>query len=59
MLLAALPSDRRTFFHAAVLLSSPSLCRTPAHPDFPAVYRILALLCFLPMIVCANWGEAS
>jgi len=49
------------FFPAAVLLFAfPSLVRHARYPDFPAVYRILALLAlFLPMIVLANWGEAS
>jgi uncharacterized membrane protein len=49
------------FFPAAVLLFIfPSLLQHRRHPDFPAVYRILALLVlFLPMIVLANWGEAS
>src|SRR6185503_19880577 len=49
------------FFPAAVLLFAfPSLLRHARYPDFPAVYRILALLAlFLPMIVLANWGEAS
>ena len=49
------------FFPAAVLLFIfPSLVRHPRYPDFPAVYRIFALLAlFLPMIVLANWGQAS
>jgi uncharacterized membrane protein len=49
------------FFPAALLLFVlPSLARHTRYPDFPAVYRILALLAlFLPMIVLANWGEAS
>jgi uncharacterized membrane protein len=49
------------FFPAAVLLFAlPSLVRHPRYPDFPAVYRILALLAlFLPVIVLANWGEVS
>jgi uncharacterized membrane protein len=49
------------FFPVAVLLFVfPSFARHTRYPDFPAVYRILALLAlFVPMIVLANWGEAS
>src|SRR4029079_11328906 len=45
---------------SVLLFAFPSLVRHARYPDFPAVYRILALLAlFLPMIVLANWGEAS
>jgi uncharacterized membrane protein len=49
------------FFPAAVLLFLfPSVVRHARYPDFPAIYRILALLTlFLPIIVLANWGQAS
>jgi uncharacterized membrane protein len=49
------------FFPAALLLFVfPSLVRHFRYPDFPAVYRILALLAlFLPVIVLANWGHVS
>jgi uncharacterized membrane protein len=49
------------FFPAALLLFAfPSVVRHARRPDFPAVYRVLALLAlFLPMIVLANWGEVS
>jgi uncharacterized membrane protein len=49
------------FFPAALLLFAvPSLVTHPRRPDFPAVYRVTALLTlFLPMIVLANWGRIS
>jgi uncharacterized membrane protein len=49
------------FFPAALLLFAvPALTTHARRPDFPAVYRICALLTlFLPMIVLANWGRWS
>ena len=49
------------FFPAALLLFAvPSLVAHPRRPDFPAVYRVTALLTlFIPMIVLANWGRIS
>lgn len=49
------------FFPAAALLFAfPWLVRHPRYPDFPAVYRVFALLTlFLPMLVLANWGQFS
>lgn len=49
------------FFPAAVILFAvPQLVRHARLPEFPAVYRVLALLAlFVPMLVLANWGEVS
>jgi uncharacterized membrane protein len=49
------------FFPAALLIFAiPSYVRHERYPDFPAVYRVFALLAlFLPMIVLANWGRVS
>jgi uncharacterized membrane protein len=49
------------FFPAAVILFAvPHFIRHARFPEFPAVYRILALLTlFVPMLVLANWGEVS
>jgi uncharacterized membrane protein len=49
------------FFPAAVLIFAvPSCIRHERYPDFPPVYRVMALLAlFLPMIVLANWGSFS
>lgn len=49
------------FFPAAALLFAvPALVPHGRYPDFPAVYRVFALLTlFLPMLVLANWGEVS
>lgn len=49
------------FFPAAVLLFAvPAVISHRRYPDFPAVYRVMALLLlFVPMIVLANWGRVS
>jgi uncharacterized membrane protein len=49
------------FFPAALLLFAvPSVTAHPRYPDFPAVYRVTALLTlFLPVIVLASWGRFS
>jgi len=49
------------FFPAALLLfAAPSVFAHPRYPDFPAVYRVTALLTlFIPVIVLANWGRFS
>jgi uncharacterized membrane protein len=49
------------FFPAAVLLFAvPHFFRHARFPEFPAVYRVFALLAlFVPMLVLANWGEVS
>lgn len=45
---------------AALLVLAPAFVRHARHPDFPPFYRIFGLLClFLPMLVLANWGQAS
>ena len=45
---------------AAILFAVPQLVRHDRFPEFPAVYRICALLTlFLPIIVLGNWGEIS
>jgi uncharacterized membrane protein len=49
------------FFPAAALLFLvPAFVPHPRFPDFPAVYRVFAMLTlFLPALVLANWGELS
>src|SRR6267143_757895 len=49
------------FFPAATLLFAvPHFVRHARFPEFPAVYRVFALLAlFVPMLVLANWGEVS
>jgi uncharacterized membrane protein len=49
------------FFPAALLLFAvPAVAKHTRRPDFPAVYRVCALLTlFVPMIVLANWGRWS
>jgi uncharacterized membrane protein len=45
---------------AAILFAVPQLVRHDRFPEFPAVYRIVALLTlFLPVIVLGNWGAGS
>ncbi len=45
---------------AAALFLVPQLIPHRRFPDFPAVYRIFALLAFfLPVLALANWGQAS
>jgi uncharacterized membrane protein len=44
----------------AVLFLIPQFTRHARFPDFPAVYRVLALLTlFGPVLVLANWGDIS
>lgn len=49
------------FFPAALLLFAvPALVPHRRLPDFPAVYRVFALLTFfLPVLVLSNWGYGS
>jgi uncharacterized membrane protein len=49
------------FFPAAALLFvTPWLVPHRRFPDFPALYRVFALLTlFLPVLVLANWGRLS
>lgn len=49
------------FFPAAALLFAvPLLVPHRRHADFPAVYRVFAMLTlFLPVLVLSNWGRIS
>jgi uncharacterized membrane protein len=48
------------FFTAAAVLLAIPLVPHRSYSDFPPIYRIFGLLgLFLPILVLANWGEAS